>query len=192
MIRTWIIAISGYTQTEGTLHGMQRLWLNLMPLNNPQTCIIQPPWDHNWEHLAERISLTSDHRDTRILVFAYSWGVGNGLVKFAAALKSRAMFINRAVLSDGVYHSQKFDAWPGLGHLMRGIGVAMGRDIQIPDNVERVDWFRQKQTFPRGGNLVFTRHTEHTEPVELDYPHVAMDDAPEFHERCLAVAGVSA
>lgn len=189
MIRTWHIIISGYTQTEGRLHGCQRLWLDMMQLANPRTVVIQPAWNHDFSGLASRIQNASAS-DRRVLVYAYSWGCGNGLIKLAAELRSRAIDIDHAVLSDPVYHSQKFESWPGVGHLMRGLGVLMQRKIAVPLNVRRIDWFRQTENIPKGCDLSVAANTKLSNPVVLDYPHEAMDDAPEWHKRCLEVAGV--
>ena len=194
MIRTWHITISGFTQTESRMHGCQRLWLELMDLASPQTCVIQPPWDHNWEALASRIANTSAN-DVRIIVYGYSWGCGNGVVNLAKALKSRAMVINHAVLSDPVYYSQHFSSWPwwtGIGPLVRGIGVLRRGTIKLPSNIRRVDWFRQTNGLPYGCDLKAENPQTQkiNEPTILDLPHEAMDDASEWHARCLAVAGL--
>lgn len=190
MIRTWHVVASGYTQHEGVLHGCQRLWLSLMALANPHTVVIQPPWDHDWDNLASRISLTSDLRDVRILFYGYSWGCGNGLVKFATALKARALRINHAVLSDPVYRSPWFDPIPVVGHAFRAFGVLRRGTIDLPTNIGIVDWFRQTNGLPYGCDL--TGANDIREPVILDLPHGAMDDAPEWHRRCLEVAGLAA
>lgn len=191
MIRTWHIVKSGYSQTEGHLHGCQRLWLELKELSNPQTQVALLPWNHDFDSYAERIRLTSKP-DVRILCYDYSWGSGNGLLRFAEGLQKRALTIDHAVLSDPVYHSQKFEAWPGIGHLMRGLGVLLQRKITIPDNVKRVSWFRQLKNIPKGCDLVAANKTKTliADPIILDYPHEAMDDAPEWHQRCREIAGL--
>ena len=185
MIKSWSIIISGFTQTENRLHGCMGLWRSMMPLNQPDSIVIQPPWDYNWEHLAERIRLTSVP-GVRVNIYAYSWGCGNGMVNLALELRKRAIMVSHAVLSDPVVYS----SWPTW--TAKFLTVFLRKSIDIPSNVRRVDWFRQVNGLPYGCDLVPAKNstTEIREPVILDLPHEAMDDAPEWHQRCLEVAGL--
>ena len=187
MIRNWHIIISGFTQTEARLHGCQRLWLKLMELANPQTCVIQPPWNHDWSALASRIENTSAP-DVRITVYGYSWGCGNGVVNLAKELKSRALSINHAVLSDPVVYS----SWPTW--TAKFLTVFLRKSIDIPSNIKKVDWFRQTNGIPYGCDLVAAKasNTKIEPPTVLDLPHEAMDDAPQWHAKCIEVAGLAA
>jgi hypothetical protein len=197
MIRNWNVIISGRSQTEGTLHGCQALYYLMHDsVARPQNITIQPPWNHDFAALASRIS-NDPAMNVKINVYAYSWGCGNGLLKLAGALQKlskphRKLEIDHAVLCDPVYHSQRFESWPGIGHLMRGIGVLRAGTITIPSNVREVSWFRQKKTVPIGCDL---RREKGAETIIHDgillggRGHDEMDDSPDWHFKCLKVAG---
>ena len=62
--------------------------------------------------------------------------------------------------------------------------------IRIPSNVRLVDWFWQRQNKPQGHQLVAESvRTRIMIPRLLKRDHAYMDDASEFHDRCIESAG---
>jgi hypothetical protein len=62
--------------------------------------------------------------------------------------------------------------------------------IQIPCNVRRVDWLRQKTNWPRGHELVAECEgaTDIADPILLECEHVHMAERMEFISLCERVA----
>ena len=178
-IQQWNIPITGFTQHAGAANGFDRLWNTLRPLSSGTTAVVTPQrWRANFDHLADFIDRHSI-RPT-INVYAYSWGCGHGFIQLAKHLKKRGLQIKHAVLCDPVYHSW-LRPWRAL---------ICSPAIKIPSNVTRVSWFRQYQDKPRATELKAAdpRKTHIEPPVILQRAHAWMEDAPEFTEKCLAVA----
>lgn len=188
-IQQWHIVISGFTQHEGALHGCERLELKLRSIASPSVYVGLRTWRNDWAKLAEKMDRASAP-SFRVYIYAYSWGAGNGFTKLAKELKARGLGVTRAVLCDPVYCSPAFSAWPGVRWLARGTGVLARRPIRVPENVGTVEYFTQAGTFPRGSDLVATRHSRVTHLGQLPYAHNEIDDSREFHDRALEVAGV--
>jgi hypothetical protein len=118
-----------------------------------------------------------------VVVFAFSYGGGWGLPRFAAELKKRnGIKIHVAVTSDAVYRSRWF-----LGKFLSLVDWPI---IRIPSNVELVIQFIQRSSRPRGHRIIPVNNqaTKVELPVVLDSDHVHCDDAEEYHERAIAVA----
>lgn len=190
MVCNWRILISGFQQSRSGATGFETLWLAMRGIESPETIVVPCIWRDDFLGLADRIhrcSQPSLSRKPDIRVFAYSWGVGHGAMRFAKALRNRGLQVSHAVFSDPVYHSWR-RPWAAL------FGRLIMPQIVVPDNVIAVDWFRQRNNRPMGHDLC--RHdsdgwgpgTGINDPVELDRTHEWMDDAPEFHAKSLEVA----
>jgi len=183
VIRIWHVPISGFTQSLERMSGIETLWLKLRQFSQPDISVLSPlQWKSDWRNLAEFMWRTSSPDDIRVRVYAYSWGCGHGFVRLAKELRKRGIPIDNAVLSDPVYHS-----W-----VRPWRAVIFSPAIKIPDNVRRVDWFFQRQNRPQATTLM-AQNPEKTiiaKPRELQRTHEYMDDAVEFHEAALSVAGL--
>ena len=59
----------------------------------------------------------------------------------------------------------------------------------LPANVWRVDSFYQRQNTPQGTSIVLkNKVAQQSDPVQLNYNHQYIDDAPEFHDKVIEVA----
>lgn len=182
--------ISGYTQTEATWNGVQELREKLLSeLDEYSALSVRVRldiWHANWRAVARQLYMLKQryHRDPfAVIVFAYSWGVGNGLARLAKQLDRFGIDIDHAVIADGVYRH-----WLTVGNWRAILGDAR---IVLPANVKRIEGFYQETSYPMGRRPV--SGSAHCEPwTKLRVPHVEMDDANEWHDRCLAVASEQA
>lgn len=191
VIRRWLICISGFLQSEGRLTGMVRLWSNLRSQASAETAVELRAWNDNWSDLAEliwRFQPQQSDEEVQVDCFCYSWGCGHGFVELARELRKRGLRIRHAVLSDPVYYSRfcltrwlaLLQGWPTWGLTPR---------ILVPDNVDRVWWFRQSMNRPAGHSLVPLGERTVIEPPQvLACEHAFMDDARYFHDLCGQVA----
>lgn len=176
----WIVPITGFTQSIAEPTGFDSLWHRLRDFDVGSSVVLTPQeWKANFGHIAEFIFRHKGHTDPPVYVFAYSWGCGRGFVRLAKELKKRGITIDHAVLCDPVYHS-----WSRLWR-----AVLFSPAIKIPSNVKRVSWFRQEQSYPRATTLKAVGNTLIEPPVTLNNDHAWMDDASEFHAKCLEVLG---
>lgn len=137
--------------------------------------------DANWQEVASDLALLRRrYKDEPFynLCFPFSWGGGEGLPSLANELHPFGMMIHTAVTCDAIYkHFFYAGNWRVLNPKSR---------ILMPDNVLRIIPFAQKQGIPMGRGIASTRLVE---PMTyLDYSHVEMDSAPEWHDKCIQVA----
>mgnify|MGYP006969379189 FL=1 len=177
MIKRWHIPICGFTQSLDRVSGIERLWSKLRSHVSHDVSLIPPQrWKSDWKSIAEfiwRLRPESGVPDVRI--YAYSWGCGHGFVSLSKELRKRGIPVRFAVLCDPVYHS-----WVRPWRAM-----LFSPAIKIPDNVREVYWFRQNQNKPMATDLKATGDTIIHDPVWLPRDHQYMDDAAEFHNRCV-------
>jgi pimeloyl-ACP methyl ester carboxylesterase len=178
--------ISGFTQSEEQWNGVQELREKLLSeLDDYSSLSVRirlDVWKSDWYAIARQIYMLRERypqEPFRVVAFAYSWGVGNGLVRLAKNLDRFGVDIDHAVVSDPVYRH-----WfsPGNWRAMWG-----DRRIVIPANVQRMEGFYQTTDKPHGRRPVSDRLT--CEPwTLLRRPHAEMDDARPWWERCIEVA----
>jgi len=182
-IAEWHFCIGGFSQREGELTGLQKLWLSLAPLRTSDVVVGLREWDADWETVADLIARCSTERP-RIYVYAYSWGAGYGAIQLAHELQRHGLEIQRAVFADPIWHG------PGL--LTELLAFSTRLTIVVPPNVQEVWSTFQTQDRPRAHSLIpanASRTLIHT-PIRCRRDHEWMDDAPEFHRLCLRVAGL--
>ena len=181
-IKDWHIVIGGFLQTRKTCTGMTTLWKKLYTCTVSPSCVVElASWNDDFSAIAEHINRISVNPHIRI--YGYSWG-GAGACVLAEELRKRGLQVEYMVLSDPVVrHRYWFGQWRAFVPFI---------PLQIPDNVRYVSWFRQYQTLHYGHDLVGrgtkTGRTKIFSPKILHYPHTWMDNAIEFHDRCLKVA----
>ncbi len=184
-VSQWLYVITGFTQTRATRSRLVELWKELYDRYvEPHVIVALRAWNTDWKAEAEHVlRLAPDQQEEiTIKVFAYSWGAGWGLVRFARALGARGLRVQTAVLSDPVYrHPYWLGQWRTL--LSRW-------PIVIPANVGEVYSYYQRQNWPRGHKLVAAgKDTVLQHPIQLQATHDAMDEQPQFLTRCRLEAG---
>jgi len=163
---------------------MIRLWRDLLQHASPGTVVQFCQWNDDVDGLAELIWRDAQDADVApaVCVYGYSWG-GMTAMNFARQLRARGLEVRHMVLSDAVYRH-----WYWLGNWRAFVRT---RPIIVPDNVLRVDWYRQTETILRGHDL-WAEDPARTELSDAVYvrhvPHKLMDDCEAFRERCLQVA----
>lgn len=192
VFRYWHICITGFLQDEGTAEGIPRLWAELHKLYaDSDTYVGFRTWREDPVGAAKLIArLRPNGFDgdsyrgfPRVKIYAYSWG-GMTACHLARELRKRRIAVEAMVLSDPVYRH-----WY-LGGQWRAL-VPWSR-IQVPENVREVHWLKQTHDWPRGHQLVAAdpdRTLIHPPRVFAGASHAYMDDAPEFRDLCLQVAG---
>lgn len=197
MIKTWHICISGFTQSLRRETGFDRLWKQLRKVASEE---VSTPLPIAWNKIkasgiADMIFRSAQNGreviSPRICVYAYSWGCGHGFLKLASELRKRGadrFKIANVVLCDPIYHHW----FRPLAAMTTGRWAERFAKIKIPDNVWHVDSFFQRQNRPQGFKLV-KKNPDSIYPIlnsstQLKYNHAYMDNAPEFHEKCLTIA----
>ena len=203
-IDNWIVLIPGYLQTLGAHHqGVPALWHELWDkFKDRGVCVIQHPWNTDWGDVAETIFRSGmNGQPPRIMLVAYSWGVGYGACNLLRELRYRDLRVEAAVFSDGVYHLG--------GALAHRCGVAQvsayltrpwGRPaVAIPDNIVEPHWFvqdrsnfqlRDRMTWLRGHELVWESSGDRLPNgrTVVGTVHRFMDEYPRFKEVVIDVA----
>lgn len=195
-ILRWIFVIPGFLQSHGSPQaGLVPLWRQLHWLRCRKTTRVELClWNDNWPARAECVWRSSRLDGSRIqpeiIVIAYSWGAGWGLLGrgrwrnhgLARCLDEYGLSVTHAVLSDPVYRSR----WLAFRWL-----ALCYPTIRVPENVMRITWFRQDRDWPRGHNLVAEgRDTIIETPVWMRVGHSKADEAPGFHRAALDAAGI--
>ena len=185
------MCISGFLQDERRCHGILKLSekLHQAGFNRHASRVWYRPWNSDWADVAEHIWNIGEHYNAEVLVnvYAYSYGVGWGAVRFAAELKKRGLAVQHLVACDGVYrHPNPLLRWTSL--LQRDADLAPA--IKVPSNVAFVHPYHQTVNTPQGHRLVSEEACgqQILESIELQATHQYMDDADEFHTTCLRVA----
>lgn len=175
------IIISGFLQNRLLENGLDRIYMELLKFSKPECQVDFYNWDSDWRAIAEFIKRTGpdQYSDLDIRCYAYSWGCGYGFTRLARYLNKIGIPISAVVMSDPVYY-------PGI---LKYRALFSSSVIKIPDNVENCWYFHQKQNRPRGHLVVSSR------PVvrslgELSMTHQYMDDAPQFRDACIKIAGL--
>lgn len=181
----WDIIIEGFTQESGTLNGMVHVWSDLIEATKCREAwrVELLRWNDKVWNQAELIKRIAQFSGVKpiINVYAYSWG-GQTAANFARELRRRGLTVNRMVLTDAVYRHTGI-----VGNLGNWRVLATWFPIVIPDNVNRVSWFRQYECFPRGHDLVCSKPGVIDKPVVVTLDHKWMDDLGEFRDLCREV-----
>lgn len=178
--------ISGFTQTEEQWNGVQELREKLLAELDDYSAISVRirlgEWKDNWKAAARQLYMLRERYPDEpfvVLVFAYSWGVGNGLVNFAAYLDRFGVDIAKAVVSDPVYRH-----WftPKNWRVLYG-----DARITLPKNVLAIEGYYQETNKPMGRMPV--SDVAKCEPwIRVRLPHAEMDDSRLWRQRCIQVA----
>jgi hypothetical protein len=178
--------IGGFTQHEGNWDGSQELRELLLAevrdYSPIAVRIFYKRWKEDWKDVARQMHLWRLRyypEPVGVMACAYSWGVGNGLYNLAKNLARYGINVNVAVCCDGIY------LHPWLSYITQWRAFCDSYTIKLPKNVLQVHGFYQRVDWPHGLNLC--EEDRCGSWTELVYPHVEMDDAPEYHAKCLEV-----
>lgn len=178
--------ISGFTQSEKAWNGVQELREKLLSeLDDYSSLSVRirlDEWSANWRAIARQMYMLRERypqEPLTVLVFAYSWGVGNGLVQLARQLNRFGIDIETAVISDGVYRH-----WFSLGNWRVILG---DRRIVLPANVLSVQGFHQETSYPMGRQPLLANGKQCDPWTKIRLEHVEMDGSRDWHRRCIRV-----
>ncbi|PHR99577.1 MAG: hypothetical protein COA78_24730 [Blastopirellula sp.] len=184
--------ISGFTQDHGSWHGVLELTEKLREKHceGVRSRVHYYRWDENWAAIAEYYWSLSEkyHTQPLIAIYAYSWGAGHGAMRLTEQLRKRGLRVRLMVLADPVYRN----VWC-LWRSMRNWNLPWFGEpiIRVPDYVDEVFSFHQVQNRPSGHKLLPESRTGGPTihpPVLLTANHQYMDNAGEFHAKCLEQA----
>jgi pimeloyl-ACP methyl ester carboxylesterase len=197
-IFSWHFVISGFTQREGESNGWGQLWRKLNYLSNDGCCVEFKTWRQRWSDVADLVEQwRPQNRDPVVKIYGYSFG-GMSAVILASELKRRGIGVRHLLLADAVYR-----CWTVLGWWRSMVPFSR---IVVPENVEQVDWFRQKHSrfalfrdgapaldrfaMPAGNDVVAEnpRFTKIAEAKRLDCEHTFVCRAPEVHRAAIDIA----
>lgn len=184
-MKVMAITISGFSENYDNPTGSEELWRKLRKYSKPDICVVSPrTWKENWEAFAKFVSRNTE-LDTKILVFAYSWGCGHGFISLANELKKVNRNIEVAILADPVYRSTWVPTWAPINPLSL-INKRFAPKIWVPENVILVASFYQRLNKPQAHTLLpLSINTKIIPRVKLEVPHGLMDDHSSYHELCL-------
>lgn len=208
-VKDWLIFIGGFMQDRALAEtGMCGLAHRARD-RYPQVLVDYEPWKCDWKSTAEWIFrwsrydvLNCGDLPPRIMVVAYSWGAGWGLVQLAEHLQDRGLMIDVAVASDAVRHiGWNWSHAVGLSQLLAYFPYW---SIEKPGNIDKLHWFRQSRKrnfladYKRGTTwlyghpwIEFKDGKPRTCPNGVGLPmfnHSNMDDAPLFHSQVFNLA----
>jgi len=152
-IENHLIFISGFLQKTGSrtngIHSLQRMLHRKFV--NANTAMLFCTWNADFEAIASQIrNCVGDSRRARIVVTAYSWGVGVGALRLARALSQYGLRIEVLFSIDGVY--RPFIPVPIRSMFSRW--NPFSPKIRIPSHINKVVFWRQNKNRPQGHRLV--------------------------------------
>jgi hypothetical protein len=178
--------IGGFTQHEGLWNGVMEARETLLAeFDDYSSLAVRFPfytWNSPWKKIASEMYLLRErYRKEKftVVAFAFSYGVGNGLIKLAKRLDRYGIEIDCAVLCDGIFRH-----WftPAQWRIIWG-----DTRIRLPGNIKSYYGFYQDIETPKGRKPVSdTAVCLGWERLHL--PHVEMDDSWKFREKCVEIA----
>ena len=185
-IAVWHVVVAGFLQDRGQPNGMVRLWHDLHTAHAaPDTAVVFAAWDADAHALAEQIWRLQNARPPTVCLYGYSWG-GQTAVNLARALGDRDLRVRHLVLTDPVCRHR----WPVGWWRAFYPAFAVSR-IAVPPNVDAVHWWRQRNSWPRAGDLTAEDPDQtlvHKARWAATATHKYMDDLREFHATSLRLA----
>lgn len=147
-IGKWCFVIGGYTQDYGELTGTHRLWMKIRNRLAPLGWQVQlHPWYERWSNVAEAVRISQNSVPPQVAVYGYSYGGGWGFTQLARQLQARGLYVDVACLCDAVYRS------PWFPHVLSWRAMIGRPVIEVPTNVRRVRYLRQRTSRPFGHQL---------------------------------------
>lgn len=166
-----IVTITGRTETYRRPTGLEGIWRGWIAQDIPRGVWITDPkqWCWNMEAFAEFI-----HRNTtlnaRILIVAYSWGVGVGAIELIEALAKHDRSVWGLCSCDGVSRSRLFPKWFHLNP------ASLWSKIRLPRTLRQFWGVYQREDFPRGYRPIFGPETLMHAWHQINKPHGTIDE----------------
>jgi hypothetical protein len=151
-IETHIVVITGFRQRSGrATTGLDGLEHRLVEAHNSgDTVVTGKRWDDDFHSLAAKIERCRHGRDVRVIVVAYSWGVGHGAVTLANELLRYGLTVDALFAIDAVYRSW----FPVRVRSLFSRGNMFAPKIQLPPNVLACRYWRQISSRPQGHRII--------------------------------------
>ncbi len=189
MTTAWHICISGYRQREDRHNGIFDLWRQLSRYDSAAIRSHYARWDDDFEPLAAMIHHASQLAGSPplVAVYAFSYGAGWGMPRFARALEHYGLPVAHALLSDPINRFRiRWLNWLSLRWWLNW------QRVVVPANVAEVHHWRQTHdAWVRGHNVIAAdrqRTTVHPPVIVPSLTHSAMDDLALFHRTALKIA----
>jgi hypothetical protein len=207
------LVFGGRSQGEGDLNGSTELTELLKEkvadagYSEKQVRVYFYPWWANTEDIARRLYLLKrryklEDDEFGINCYAFSRGVGVAVKRLAgwapvwrrffgkSGLERFGLSIDTGVYCDGIYHH-----WISIGgfqwrSVLKGFGIDKGYHICLHSTAGQMIYaFRQEISRPMGMELIVTPPSVLVggKAKILKYEHVEMDDAKEYHAKCVEV-----
>jgi len=179
----YIFVVSGFTQQRYAKHGSGSvdIYKQMRKYANRYTAVFLLEWRDDPIGYA-RLVAANHITGAKVMVCAYSYGGGWWANQFFHELKRLGIPVDTAVLCDPVYR------YPWFLAFMRWRAIRK-QTLKVPYNVRRVVHFVQFKNEPGGDSLEVYPPTELDGPHVLEYPHVKMDNSPEYFLACEVEAG---
>ena len=190
MKASFIICVSGFTQSRGYFHGILKLRESLIingMADGPRRRVWYLTWKSNFDRVAADLAIICTQHGYKpvVMIAGYSYG-GWGALQLARALERKGIAVESMALSDPVGRPWW---WPRpLPAMTSMISRRYAFKLKVPPNVHKCHTYYQTRNRPQGHQVVPTNGTEMTHPIRLNYTHQRMDDASEFHGRVLSEA----
>jgi hypothetical protein len=179
VIERWFDLISGFSQDRDDPCGMDGVWLGLRPIASPTVSLGIHCWNDNLKGRAKFIKRNSVPMPV-IDIAGYSYG-GYAAIELAQHLAKLGLPVRHLILCDAV---RRF-------HVAKWFSLTQWTKLTVPANVQACTYFRQSEDIPAGHRVVAeSGRTRLIDGGFLPLGHNAMDEAPEFHAACAAVAGL--
>lgn len=187
--RSWIIPITGFTESTRRPTGTEAVWGELLAFSSPSVRVATPlVWSADMEAFVRFVLRNSGPSKPRLMVTGYSWGAGVGAMRLAEACYPLGLTIEMMLLCDPVYRSRLLPDW--LPFNPRSVATFWRPEIVVPRSVDKVVWMRQAVSVPSGHDLraAFSGVTTIRPPVISLADHCSIDDTPEWRDMVLEAA----
>ena len=187
------VFISGFRQVKGRPQtGVDRITEAMHArLAGPGNWFYEKQWDDDFQATAEQIAMRSINvvAAPKVVIVAYSWGVGNGAVRLSKALQSLGIDVNCLFSIDGVYRSP----WPLMKwRSMLRRSRLLAPQICIPGNVDHLIYWRQERSIPQGHSFLIEDPGQTliipgigNNGLCRNDDHLSIDNNPEIREEIL-------
>ena len=184
-IDNWIVCVTGFTQNEGRITGLERLQTYLHErCHGRRTRVVLKHWKDCMECLSNRIYNNLpplEHGSPRITLIGYSYG-GCSVIRLCNYLRKCNIRVTNLLLVDPVWR---------LWNIPTPLSLLNVWTFTIPKNVKNVWYWRQNFNKPSGHSIKLESRVTHWRnegQLPLNEPHSAMDELLEVHKVALDVS----
>lgn len=172
-----IVPITGFRESWDKPTGLEAFWWNELRMHSRPLVMVHPPF--KWSRDMKEVARLLDRHlldDGVIITICYSYGMGYGHRRLARDLGALGRKIHTTFSIDGVYRSRLWST--------KWLAFTNWAKIRVPENVERVVPFVQKQDPLLQGHSIVAKDPKSTvveEPVLIKATHTEIDDHPDVH-----------